>query len=182
MADQLARDWISIHALREEGDYTTNNPQGQEVLFLSTPSARRATAHRVPPFQTAGNFYPRPPRGGRLHVILLRKHRKGFLSTPSARRATAAAKGMSYGKFKISIHALREEGDATGATAATTVWHFYPRPPRGGRRVTELPSFRPMIFLSTPSVRRATRLFLLTVTGQGFLSTPSVRRATTFIS
>ena len=57
-----------------------------------------------------------------------------FLSTPSARRATQCA--MSYiTTINISIHALREEGDArTDTRDATTI-----------------------AFLSTPSARRATR-------------------------
>ena len=33
----------------------------------------------------------------------------------------------------ISIHALREEGDATGAYCRAKAYDFYPRPPRGGR-------------------------------------------------
>ena len=36
-------DMISIHALREEGDPMLANLGEQAVLFLSTPSARRAT-------------------------------------------------------------------------------------------------------------------------------------------
>ena len=35
---------ISIHALREEGDQATTGAQRIAELFLSTPSARRATA------------------------------------------------------------------------------------------------------------------------------------------
>ncbi len=34
---------ISIHALREEGDDLAVNPKAQNRIFLSTPSARRAT-------------------------------------------------------------------------------------------------------------------------------------------
>ena len=34
---------ISIHALREEGDQTLNVGDTQLFIFLSTPSARRAT-------------------------------------------------------------------------------------------------------------------------------------------
>ena len=34
---------ISIHALREEGDFQNGGIGGFNVLFLSTPSARRAT-------------------------------------------------------------------------------------------------------------------------------------------
>ena len=35
---------------------------------------------------------------------------------------------------KISIHALREEGDRSCSCFAGQWTHFYPRPPRGGRR------------------------------------------------
>ena len=59
---------ISIHALREEGD---------------PPCARRLPSNR--------NFYPRPPRGGRLYDV----------RNPLKLR-------------QISIHALREEGDCRG--------------------------------------------------------------------
>ena len=34
----------------------------------------------------------------------------------------------------ISIHALREEGDASASSTSTAPPNFYPRPPRGGRR------------------------------------------------
>ena len=37
------------------------------------------------------------------------------------------------GENKISIHALREEGDSAGACIRPHLQHFYPRPPRGGR-------------------------------------------------
>ena len=37
---------ISIHALREEGDQATTGAQRIAELFLSTPSARRATAFK----------------------------------------------------------------------------------------------------------------------------------------
>ena len=35
---------ISIHALREEGDNRCSRPKNRSRKFLSTPSARRATA------------------------------------------------------------------------------------------------------------------------------------------
>ena len=37
---------------------------------------------------------------------------------------------------EISIHALREEGDHAGAQAPQDDPDFYPRPPRGGRRIS----------------------------------------------
>ena len=78
---------ISIHALREEGDPSPDSPRPTLTRFLSTPSARRAT-QITPPTRTASQF----------------------LSTPSARRATRRSAAHEEGR-KISIHALREEGD-----------------------------------------------------------------------
>ena len=37
---------ISIHALREEGDHAERSGDGMNLVFLSTPSARRATGGR----------------------------------------------------------------------------------------------------------------------------------------
>ena len=81
---------ISIHALREESDLPVlpEQPIGNE--FLSTPSARRATHTQAMAIPTAK-----------------------FLSTPSARRATYKS-WLCHVLVPISIHALREEGDARG--------------------------------------------------------------------
>ena len=78
---------ISIHALREEGD-------------LNEPLTGRRPI----------DFYPRPPRGGRLFCAARAASSRVFLSTPSARRATAHPE-KSGSLSWISIHALREEGD-----------------------------------------------------------------------
>ena len=56
------------------------------------------------------NFYPRPPRGGRR-------------GSPRPQQQCRS----------ISIHALREEGDASVDTNEPNTGNFYPRPPRGGR-------------------------------------------------
>ena len=102
------------------------------TLFLSTPSARRATAEQL-----------RQPMGGMISIHALREEgdtgklytflayeisihalreegdastsnwmaaRSLFLSTPSARRATSPTLKTLYHQ-DISIHALREEGD-----------------------------------------------------------------------
>ena len=81
------------------------------------------------------HFYPRPPRGGRRTSLRCPILRSRFLSTPSARRATGSAVGGQQG-LCISIHALREEGDAICKSASTCPLNFYPRPPRGGRPAT----------------------------------------------
>ena len=127
-------------------------------LFLSTPSARRATACSV--WRQTGfiNFYPRPPRGGRRPPAPVSCTARIFLSTPSARRATGSAgvgrsielisihalreegdhsRRHGTGLQAISIHALREEGDLLPSDLPRNGGNFYPRPPRGGR--PELP-------------------------------------------
>ena len=169
---------ISIHALREEGDMhaalqsgcncnfyprpprggrrTFDAATGYNVLFLSTPSARRATSQPAAKKLNYQYFYPRPPRGGRLLVKTSKVCYSSFLSTPSARRAThplppgdqpmeisihaLREEGDCVGFVglclrSISIHALREEGDAQNRGFRRGHRHFYPRPPRGGRQI-----------------------------------------------
>ena len=63
--------FISIHALREEGDLRRFRFFMVGVVFLSTPSARRATGCAKTCCCTCWNFYPRPPRGGRPDNYLL---------------------------------------------------------------------------------------------------------------
>ena len=57
----------------------------------------------------------------------------------------------------ISTHALREEGDSGGLGEKHLQNDFYPRPPRGGRRARERVRTWAVVFLPTPSARRATR-------------------------
>ena len=42
------------------------------------------------------------------------------------------------GDFRISIHALREEGDSLIHAGLSFTCDFYPRPPRGGRHAAEV--------------------------------------------
>ena len=83
--------------------------------------------------------------------------------------------------LRISIHALREEGDGPAQRLAAGKPHFYPRPPRGGRPGDDAGNILDIIlFLSTPSARRATRRNPAPQPrAERFLSTPSARRATT---
>ena len=104
----------------------------ERSLFLSTPSARRATAAGCSASSTTTDFYPRPPRGGRPRYIPTLSVDSVFLSTPSARRATRSGARPQQLRH-ISIHALREEGDGRRCPWPSLERHFYPRPPRGGR-------------------------------------------------
>ena len=130
--DRACAGAISIHALREEGDprscsasprpwnFYPRPPRGGrrveavrdmlDGVFLSTPSARRATSRPSATLSPSYDFYPRPPRGGRQLYPGQPRQPDRFLSTPSARRATARREPLK-GAANISIHALREEGD-----------------------------------------------------------------------
>ena len=107
-----------------------NRPLGG--LFLSTPSARRATHIIHTCTFSYAYFYPRPPRGGRHIHDFVSFCIPAFLSTPSARRATRRS-CTGYQGQSISIHALREEGDFSQYSFPLDIHDFYPRPPRGGR-------------------------------------------------
>ena len=147
-------------------------------IFLSTPSARRATSNSSLLSVMEKYFYPRPPRGGR--------------------RGCSVPKSIC---ISISIHALREEGDtgklqhltkqltflSTPSARRATIQgfspfqpktHFYPRPPRGGRPIPVISLKIALSFLSTPSARRATEGRSQCPFCPEFLSTPSARRAT----
>mgnify|MGYP000366404707 CR=1 FL=1 len=169
---------ISIHALREEGDVILMYLLTITSVFLSTPSARRAT------------FVP---------SRLLWEHFE-FLSTPSARRATGFGAQTPSGGYDFYPRPPRGGRPSTPGFA-TLSYNFYPRPPRGGRQDSETNGFRIIKFLSTPSARRATTrpprprrwhsISIHALREEGdpdaprltemrklFLSTPSARRAT----
>ena len=102
----------------------------------------------------------------------------GFLSTPSARRATRLVVRALASSIVLSTPSARRATPGRGRTTGRIVY-FYPRPPRGGRRVP----FKSRCgdrkrFLSTPSARRATNNALDDSPVWEFLSTPSARRAT----
>ena len=177
MSDLNLRIAISIHALREEGDplpccrgfmlpdFYPRPPRGGRrarwnplvliPVFLSTPSARRATAidvsgqigrqisiHalREEGDLSASYYYTFSKisihalrEEGDQEQLLAEINRRRFLSTPSARRATLFTTTKAS-LITISIHALREEGDSGCRFCSCRTFYFYPRPPRGGRR------------------------------------------------
>ena len=78
---------ISIHALREESDHSCGSESG-----------------------ISWYFNPRPPWGERPLAAAAAEQHTQFQSTPSARRATVVVQ-IAIVHDRISIHALREEGD-----------------------------------------------------------------------
>ena len=101
---------ISIHALREEGDEVNFAGLVKATVFLSTPSARRATDSFEGQFGLFDISIHALREEGDQAASPEAIQPKEFLSTPSARRATAAAVALAFARA-ISIHALREEGD-----------------------------------------------------------------------
>ncbi len=169
---------ISIHALREEGDTGVTAETAEAILFLSTPSARRAT--------------PDGDSCKRNIEISIHALREEGDQSPRAEHTKS---------LLISIHALREEGDRDSTCMKSRPSNFYPRPPRGGRRQQPYKISCPQgdfyprpprggrqhraalaldadQFLSTPSARRATKVDGHGLLPERFLSTPSARRAT----
>ena len=124
---------ISIHALREEGDNLIAVQQFKLLLFLSTPSARRATMEQIRRRINNGISIHALREEGDPQLRQGQLCRKEFLSTPSARRATHS-----------------------GGRRGLWLSDFYPRPPRGGRPYQAETRFGRVKFLSTPSARRAT--------------------------
>ena len=215
---------ISIHALREEGDLFISPRPVCSSEFLSTPSARRATAAPVWQDATTETFLSTPSARRATPVGLLSYLLGGFLSTPSARRATTSSSENQHEMQNFYPRPPRGGRPSAPSCRRKTATYFYPRPPRGGRpcqkdkgtdwarisihalreegdlyRFTEHPSGTisihalreegdPLlwhvvsavhIFLSTPSARRATFNYdAVLLATNVFLSTPSARRAT----
>ena len=80
--------------------------------FLSTPSARRATARLVGLGMPRIDFYPRPPRGGRPAVTVLVRCRNRISIHALREEGDSLTSSITESESVISIHALREEGDA----------------------------------------------------------------------
>ena len=156
-------------------------------IFLSTPSARRATDEDVHSQLKLCISIHALREEGDLAVADLSVCPNRFLSTPSARRATGTSRQhdraatisihalreegdakaeLARLRIRISIHALREEGDISAIEKSSFLLNFYPRPPRGGRRCPASSNCRPTLFLSTPSARRATTMLFILSAGQ----------------
>ena len=102
---------ISIHALREEGDRPDGRANRKSCISIHA-LREEGDVHRRHKGLQFKNFYPRPPRGGRLldqffDDINIRnfypRPPRGGRPRPSLRWRRAV---------HISIHALREEGDS----------------------------------------------------------------------
>ena len=155
LQSRLCASTISIHALREEGDFVSSEVAytrfGISIHALREEGDRCSTVYVV---RETISIHALREEGDNSYT-LAPYLRAEFLSTPSARRATRQLCSLSSA-----------ERD------------FYPRPPRGGRHLGDIFAHFLAQFLSTPSARRATAHGTQQVSCLLFLSTPSARRAT----
>ena len=101
---------ISIHALCEEGDQDFT--EAPHTLAISIHALREeGDSSQIWESKQFSNFYPRPPRGGRLTTTW-----------------------TNSSQVLISIHALREEGDESRLGTASIHWRFLSTP--SARRAT----------------------------------------------
>ena len=170
------------------------------ILFLSTPSARRATYYSLFSYNdknisihalreegdTAGvdvparlcQFLSTPSARRATHGENRPECSDAFLSTPSARRATSVCFSAIFSTL-ISIHALREEGDVNFQTDYDKRVEFLSTP--SARRATQQDSCRlheRKDFYPRPPRGGRPESRDLGTNGSKFLSTPSARRAT----
>ena len=178
---QLHTTRISIHALLAESDLASGRVSTIPAEFLSTLSLRRATGAIQRRCADLGLFLSTLSlRRATPGAAGLRKTRNPFLSTLSLRRATGNRR-CCFCRFCISIHALLAESDAPRCCRSPSSSDFYPRSPCGERPacftallanfiisihallaesdpVIRVFYLQWMAFLSTLSLRRATRL------------------------
>ena len=152
---RLQRYDISIHAPREGSDFSAGGKTGD-----------------------AKNFYPRSPRGERRSRSSMRIRDSPFLSTLPARGATCPICAKITANRNISIHAPREGSDPGCPARPGRQSDFYPRSPRGERRVEEHKGEILAGFLSTLPARGATRITPCKARNAEFLSTLPARGAT----
>ena len=125
---------ISTHALREEGDEPLFRLKDIEGVISTHALREEGDASAVfTSTRLLNDFYPRPPRGGRLDTGRCDRDRR-----------------------MISTHALREEGDLNFWEARMDEGKFLPTP--SARRATKNGRIcaKNDAFLPTPSARRAT--------------------------
>ena len=106
--------FISIHALREEGDPFRLPCAMSEVISIHAlrEEGDTSSTYQIP---APRHFYPRPPRGGRPARLLSQTRQRNFYPRPprgGRPYITATPTTLS----NISIHALREEGDSCPQT------------------------------------------------------------------
>ena len=124
---------ISIHALREEGDRATTSPRSNHGISIHALREEGDGAAQLPT-GAVRDFYPRPPRGGRLKISMPEEEPHVISIHALREEGDLLVLPQEPVRYEISIHALREEGDLPRVVRTHQRRNFYPRPPRGGRQ------------------------------------------------
>ena len=149
-----------------------------QFRFLSTPSGWRATQHRHSAAAALQHFYPRPPGGGRRARLRLVQNASIFLSTPSGWRATYL-RDLGACQLRISIHALRVEGDSPISRSRLRIENISIHALRvEGDFFGSLPHLWLLISIHALRVEGDNRQPVGSIGSLKFLSTPSGWRAT----
>ena len=196
----IIRCRISIHALLAESDPTTRQPPTTAPHFYPrSPCGERRKEHAIKRYTI--HFYPRSPCGERREKVKWRCSIHDFYPrSPCGERPTDDQATTNNGTTFLSTLSLRR-ATSSFCPANSQRRHFYPRSPCGERQVynkefrAEHPISihallaesdfhravniqRPAAFLSTLSLRRATKNGSTRSNSKTFLSTLSLRRAT----
>ena len=148
---------ISIHALLAESDYCVIACTQCGLLFLSTLSLRRATALVKVTAKVFAYFYPRSPCGERLCHHISKNAAIGISIHALLAESDLDNNSAQVNACYISIHALLAESDRAESDQRHSPNNFYPRSPCGERPSMCIASNFQDTFLSTLSLRRATR-------------------------
>ena len=192
---------ISIHALLAESDLRVLDGSKSSIISIHALLAESDGCQR-PCEHPTKDFYPRSPCGERLSTLTIGFSGRVFLSTLSLRRATCTLRQLQSALCYFYPRSPCGERPLRVMRRPYAKMHFYPRSPCGERpriaceankagkisihallaesdvmytlKVADL-----MLFLSTLSLRRATRSWTNWPTKHRlFLSTLSLRRAT----
>ena len=129
------------------------------------------------PFRSVKNFYPRPPRGGRPPAVA-RGYPSAKISIHALREEGDVGGDPALGLFGISIHALREEGDAgpqlRERPERISIHALREEGDEEGPKVFRLKTN----FYPRPPRGGRPLTVRLSALPRSFLSTPSARRAT----
>ena len=147
---------ISIHALREEGDWRQHYRKQLQLYFYPRPPRGGRQPDSAPITHPSKHFYPRPPRGGR-RIINEETDRLRKISIHALREeGDAILANQNHIPYEISIHALREEGDGADQRHQRQHCISIHALREEGDQKTRIASGPRGRFLSTPSARRAT--------------------------
>ena len=170
---------ISIHALLAESDLSRASRLRRLSPFLSTLSLRRATNNRKMIvsqvkisihallaesdkdsylfYNLYQYFYPRSPCGERLIALLILPIRKQISIHALLAESDDILRYLFNGRFYFYPRSPCGERPPRGGDLHYLIPNFYPRSPCGERRHWQVGQKRFLQFLSTLSLRRATR-------------------------